>query len=87
MAKIAYLKIGIICIKGIVCYTSEYITKGRPMTSGTNKKVKMTVLLDDESLKNLRQYGVDVANTGSISKIIRVMANNYGNQKNNNNKQ
>jgi len=59
------------------------------MTNNTNKpkKVKMTLLLDEECLKNLRQYGVDVANTGSISKIVRIMANNYAKEKNQNDKQ
>ena len=57
------------------------------MANSSTKKVKMTLLLDEESLKNLRQYGVDVANTGSISKIVRIMANNYAKEKNQNNKQ
>jgi len=51
------------------------------MANDSTKKVKMTLLLDEESLRNLRQYGVDIANTGSISKIVRIMANNYAKEK------
>jgi len=47
----------------------------------SNKKVKMTLLLDDESLNLIREYGKEYVGSSSVSGSIRAMAKEYGRRK------
>jgi hypothetical protein len=51
--------------------------------SKSNKKVKMTLLLDSETLDTIRDYGESALGITSISAIVRVMAKEYAKRKQN----
>ena len=43
-------------------------------------RVKMTLLLDDATIKLLRQYGQSESGNDSVSNAVRMMARKYGKQ-------
>lgn len=46
-----------------------------------NSRVRITVLLDDETLKTLRDYGYNTCGKTNVSKAIMSMVKNYGKEK------
>jgi len=42
-----------------------------------NKKVKMTLLLDSDSINTLKKYGEEYIGVTSISAIVRIIAKEY----------
>lgn len=50
----------------------------RPMQNNTNERVKMTVLLDSETIKLLKQYASEKFGSNNVSNAIRSMAREYG---------
>ena len=53
------------------------LIKERPMK---DKRQKMTLLLDDATIKLLKQYGQSESGNASVSNAVRMMARNYGKQ-------
>ena len=51
----------------------------RPMQNNTNERVKMTVLLDSETILLLKQYASEKFGSNNVSNAIRSMAREYGN--------
>lgn len=51
----------------------------RPMQNNTNERVKMTVLLDSETISLLKQYASEKFGSNNVSNAIRSMAREYGN--------
>lgn len=45
-----------------------------------DKRQKMTLLLDDATIKLLRQYGQNESGNESVSNAVRMMARKYGKQ-------
>ena len=43
-----------------------------------NSRVRITVLLDDETLRKLREYGYEETGKTNVSKAIMLMVNNNG---------
>ena len=43
-----------------------------------NSRVRITVLLDDETLRRLREYGYEETGKTNVSKAIMLMVNNNG---------
>ncbi len=54
-----------------------YITKGELMAE-SNSRVRITVLLDDETLKAIRDYGYATSGTTNVSKAIMSMVKEHG---------
>jgi hypothetical protein len=50
----------------------------RPMENKTNERVKMTVLLDSETIRLLKEYASDKFGSNNVSNAIRSMAREYG---------
>jgi hypothetical protein len=51
----------------------------RPMENRTNERVKMTVLLDSETIRLLKEYASEKFGSNNVSNAIRSMAREYGN--------
>lgn len=51
----------------------------RPMQNNTNERVKMTVLLDSETIALLKKYASEKFGSNNVSNAIRSMAREYGN--------
>ena len=49
-------------------------------TNMKDKRQKMTLLLDDATIKLLRQYGMNESGNESVSNAVRMMARKYGKQ-------
>lgn len=49
------------------------------MQNNTNERVKMTVLLDSETISLLKQYASEKFGSNNVSNAIRSMAREYGN--------
>ena len=45
------------------------------------KRKKITLLLDGETIELLREYGIEVMGTYSVSASVRAMAKEYGRRK------
>ena len=51
------------------------------MKKSKGTRQKMTLLLDDETIKLLKQYGYEVLGATNVSKAVMSMAERYGKEK------
>lgn len=51
------------------------------MEHRTNERVKMTVLLDSETIRLLKDYASEKFGSNNVSNAIRSMAREYGQQR------
>lgn len=53
----------------------------RTMEINTNDRIKMTVLLDSETIRLLKEYASEKFGSTNVSNAIRSMAREYGQQR------